>query len=101
MCGLILMRQIIISMVIIKLMECNHLKSLTVNAKNRVFSTKFYQNPERSEMMDEVKYEEIDRWGWECPKCGNWNETEDDPSYQDTVFCDGKNCDGGFIPVQG
>jgi len=33
-------------------MECNQLKSLTVNAKNGAFSTKFYQNQERSEMME-------------------------------------------------
>jgi len=32
--------------------------------------------------MEEVEYQELDRWGWECPKCKDWNETEEDPAYQ-------------------
>ena len=50
--------------------------------------------------MDVVEYQEMDRWGWECPLCGNWNETDDDPHYDDTVFCEGKGCIGEFVPIQ-
>ena len=46
--------------------------------------------------MEEVTYEELDRWGWEC-SCKYWNELEDDPNYMDTVICD--NCFKEYIPV--
>ncbi len=51
--------------------------------------------------MEEVEYYELDRWGWECPKCGNFNETEEDPSYADTVVCEGDDCGEEFKPVLG
>ena len=51
--------------------------------------------------MEEVEVHELQMWGWECPKCGHWNETEEDPSYQETVFCDGDGCNEEFIPVEG
>ena len=47
-------------------------------------------------IMD-VEYEELDYWGWECPDCKGWNETQDDPAYSTTVQCD--NCDTRFYPV--
>jgi hypothetical protein len=49
--------------------------------------------------MKEVEYNELDYWGWECPECGHWNETQDDPGYQETVMCE--ECPGEFIPVPG
>ena len=47
-------------------------------------------------IMD-VEYEELDYWGWECPDCKGWNETQEDPAYYTTVQCD--NCDTRFYPV--
>ena len=47
--------------------------------------------------MEEVEYQELDYWGWECPKCEHWIETQDDPADQDTVFCDA--CGEEFEPV--
>jgi len=47
-------------------------------------------------IMD-VEYEELDYWGWECPDCKAWNETQEDPAYSTTVQCD--NCDLKFYPV--
>ncbi len=32
---------------------------------------------------------ELDRWGFDCPLCKHWNETEEDPDYQESVFCEG------------
>lgn len=59
----------------------------------------------RRNIMEEVEYNELDYWGWECPKCGHWNETQDDPGYQETVFCEGEingnPCNGEFVPVLG
>jgi hypothetical protein len=50
--------------------------------------------------MKTVEVNPVDRWGWECPKCKDWNETEDDPNYQDTIYCE--QCGGEFEPdVQG
>ncbi|MCK5609197.1 hypothetical protein KAR91_45405 [Candidatus Pacearchaeota archaeon] len=50
--------------------------------------------------MEKVEIGPLDRWGWECPKCTMWNETEDDPSYQDTVCCE--DCGAEYEPdVQG
>jgi len=51
--------------------------------------------------MDEIEYHEIERWGWECPLCKWWNEEEDDPAYQETVLCQGPNCNGEFVPIPG
>ena len=55
--------------------------------------------------MDEVEYSEIQRWGWDCPKCGHWNETENDPADQKTVFCEGGSgrttCGEEYTPVPG
>ena len=51
--------------------------------------------------MDEVEYHKMTMWEWECPKCGFHNETEDDPSYQETVFCENGSCNGEYVPVPG
>ena len=51
--------------------------------------------------MDEVEYNKLDYWGWECPKCKYWNETQDDPGCEKTVLCVGKDCSGEFIPMPG
>ena len=51
--------------------------------------------------MKEVKYHELDYWGWECPDCQNWNETQEDPAETETFFCEGKGCGGEFISVPG
>ena len=40
------------------------------------------------EELKTVILEPLDRWGWNCPKCGAWNELEDDPNCQDEVACD-------------
>ena len=45
--------------------------------------------------MQEVKVEELDYWGWECPECKHWNETQDDPQYESTVEC--VNCEEHFL----
>lgn len=42
--------------------------------------------------MDKVECSRLDRWGWECPKCKEWNETEDESD--GTVYCAG--CDEEF-----
>jgi peptide subunit release factor 1 (eRF1) len=47
--------------------------------------------------MEEVEYHDLDRWGWECPKCSHWNETEEDPSYTATVSCE--SCGKEYAPV--
>jgi len=50
--------------------------------------------------MEIVDVEPLDRWGWECPGCEEWNEEEDDPNCQETVVCLG--CAREFKPeVQG
>lgn len=51
--------------------------------------------------MPEAVYHMIDHWAWECPDCGNWNEEEEDPWYQDTVICQNPECGHQFTPVQG
>jgi len=48
--------------------------------------------------MKEAKYSELEYWGWECPDCQNWNETQDDPSYDESIFCD--KCGHEFEPIQ-
>jgi hypothetical protein len=55
----------------------------------------------RMGIMKEAEYHEIEYWGWECPdpKCGHWNETQDDPSYNETVMCE--KCCEDFLPVPG
>jgi peptide subunit release factor 1 (eRF1) len=47
--------------------------------------------------MEQVKMEELTRWGWECPNCDHWNETEEDPDYQEFVKCE--TCNLEFEPV--
>ena len=51
----------------------------------------------KGDSMEEIKYYELDYWGWECPKCKVWNETQEDPSEAETVFCEGCGCE--FIPI--
>ena len=46
--------------------------------------------------MKTVEVEPLDYWGWECPDCEHWNETQDNPDYEETVFCDG--CGKEFEP---
>jgi peptide subunit release factor 1 (eRF1) len=49
--------------------------------------------------MEQVEYNELDYWRGECPKCQGWNETQDDPGYQDSVICD--DCGSEYEPVPG
>ena len=35
-----------------------------------------------------VKVYRLEMWGWECPYCGHYNETCDDPNYLDSLVCD-------------
>jgi len=37
--------------------------------------------------MKKVNYYRLERWGWECP-CGQFNETEEDPSYEESLICE-------------
>lgn len=45
--------------------------------------------------MKTVKVEELQMWGFECPDCGHWNETGEDPTYYETITCD--ECGKEFI----
>ena len=56
---------------------------------------------QEGDKLEQVEYNELDYWGWECPdkECGHWNETQDDPAYQDSVTCDG--CGKEYEPVAG
>jgi hypothetical protein len=47
--------------------------------------------------MEKVNIEPLDRGGWECPKCGDWMELEDDPNYMATVTCEG--CEREYEPI--
>lgn len=47
-------------------------------------------------MLEKVEVWSVDRWGFECPECGDWNEFDEDPSYQDEVYCEG--CGKSFEP---
>jgi hypothetical protein len=49
--------------------------------------------------MKKVEFNELEYWGWECPECKEWNETQDDPNYQEQVDCG--NCGESFEPVSG
>ncbi len=49
-------------------------------------------------MEEEITYFEIPGWGWDCP-CGWWNESEEDPAYEELVYCE--DCGKGFKPVPG
>ncbi len=46
--------------------------------------------------MEKVDIEPLDYWGWECLQCDNWNETQDNPEYQESVICD--KCGKKFEP---
>lgn len=48
--------------------------------------------------MEIAKYNEITRWGWDCPNCGHWNEEDDDPGYQDVIICE--ECGNKFEPEE-
>jgi uncharacterized CHY-type Zn-finger protein len=48
--------------------------------------------------METVKYHILERWGWECPKCGHWNEEDENPEYTDTLMCE--YCQGEFEPEE-
>lgn len=48
--------------------------------------------------MNQVELSKLDVWGWECPECKEWNETNDDPAYQEEVYCE--NCSCTFEPVE-
>ena len=49
--------------------------------------------------MDEVEYRKLDRWVWECPKCGDFNEEDHNPGPRIHVKCHG--CGALFYPVKG
>jgi len=49
--------------------------------------------------MEEVKYYTIESYGWDCPKCGEYNEDSEDPSYLRMVAC--CKCGELFKPVSG
>ena len=38
--------------------------------------------------METVDVHEVSRYAWECPKCGEWNEQDDSPEYEDCIVCD-------------
>ena len=38
---------------------------------------------------------ELDYWGWECSECQHWNETQDNPDYEDSVCCE--ECQSEFL----
>ena len=47
--------------------------------------------------MKIIELHPIDRWGWECPKCGDWNEIEENPGHTDAdIYCDGCGADFGI-----
>ena len=49
--------------------------------------------------MEKVEFFEVTSWAWECP-CGQLNEEENDPGYEETIFCQNLECEKEFIPVQ-
>lgn len=49
----------------------------------------------RSEITEETRYV------WECPKCGYYNETPDDPNYEESVFCENEECSTDFKLIDG
>lgn len=38
-------------------------------------------------MSEKIKYYQLYRWGWDC-HCGEFNETMDDPSYEESLICE-------------
>lgn len=48
--------------------------------------------------LKEAKYHTVEGWAWECPECGYYNETNDDPGYYPSVICE--QCNGKFEPVE-
>ena len=44
--------------------------------------------------MKTVKCHIVEKWAWECPECGEWNETEESDMVGSKVICDG--CDKEF-----
>jgi len=51
---------------------------------------------QKGEIMKKVNYHAIERYGWECPECTQYNEEDDDPSYSETVFCQNESCGAEF-----
>ena len=49
--------------------------------------------------MESVEYHQLDRWYFECPGCGDFNELDDDPAYQESIECE--NCREEYKPIQG
>jgi hypothetical protein len=47
--------------------------------------------------METVEVNKLDYWGWTCPECKEWNETQEDPDYEDEVWCE--HCTCTFEPV--
>lgn len=41
-----------------------------------------------------IDFQELDRWGWDCPNCGEWHEEDQDPKEADRVYCG--ECGGSF-----
>lgn len=40
--------------------------------------------------MEKVNWHRVERYGWECP-CGQFNEMDEDPTSQESVFCEDCN----------
>lgn len=40
-----------------------------------------------------VEVDTVERYCWECPECGEFNELDEEPSAGDIVDCDGYCCD--------
>ena len=43
---------------------------------------------EENKIKRESISEEI-RYAWECPNCGNYNESSEDPDYEEELYCGG------------
>jgi len=39
--------------------------------------------------MKTVEVEPLDRWGWDCPDCWEWNELDISPECEESITCDG------------
>lgn len=44
-------------------------------------------NNAREGMKMTIEVYELERWGWDCPECGHFNEISEDPSYEEELYC--------------
>lgn len=51
------------------------------------------------EELKEVEVSIVERWGWECPECGQFNEEDFNPTCFTEVTCE--ECSKDFKPVEG